>query len=373
MKAQEPPVKKHDDNIIEGEVIAEFRDDTLMNLPSLEKDRQESISTPKIAENTEDNSRRQLIVRLLMGGAAALALGGSAALLLNREDKPGVVVLPNGAQVSGENSVNVAQLVKQIADLQQSLESVTIERDQVKAQFAELTTQWQAIKPQLELAQALNDLWKSLDDIGLDDLLNAALSTLTTVFGGVMGVVGLLQTGITEGQSALDYVSTNFPRPQSGIQWLSSQIALLSKSLNDLAAQVQQAVEPVQPYAQMIGNFVVWVLDQLPFNIGAKARAGLEGMQGIIAGLPALVEGISNDVLEPLAIWFGSDPLRNLSGILLDPIKAKVIDPTRDLLTKVLNFNDSFEKLLITPCNDALARRAGIRAQINSLEGQNPG
>jgi len=361
------------DEIVEGEIIAEFGDDTLMNLPALEKDRHESIGTARIEDVPKDSGRRQILVRLMMGGAAALALGGSAALLLNRREEPSVIILPNGAAITNQGSVDVAKLVQQISDLQDTLKQATTERDQLKAQLAKLTVDYQQIKPILDKAQALNALWKSMDEIGIDDLLRAALAVLEGSLMGVMLVVVALQTGVKDGQAALDYITNNLPKPQLGMKWLSTQMTSLSKSLDDIALHVQQAIDPVQPYAQLISNFVVWVLNQLPFNIGAKARAGLEGMQSVIAGLPDLVNGVTQDVLDPLAVWFGGDPLRNLSGILLTPLSDRVVKPATNLVTRMDSFNNSFKDLLADPMSDALSRRSEIRAQIQKLENTTSG
>ena len=354
--------------IVDGEVVGELIDDTLMNLPDTEGAARPSIESPRVAPEAADPGRRQFLTRIAIGGAAALALGGSAALLLNKRDPSSVVILPNGSSADGASSLDVAQLVQQISDLQAQLTSVTGERDQLQTQVNMLNSQVQQIKPLLDEAQALNALWASLDEVGLDSILQTALSVLGGLFAGVKAVAALIQPAIADIKSTLDFVTTNLPKPEAGIRWLSVQVTSLGKAIDDLAKSIETAVQPVQPYAQLVTNFVDWVLNQLPFNIGAKARAGLQGMQSIVGTLPTFLSGISSDVLNPLASWFGSDPLQSLKGIVFSPVIDKLIIPTQDMLNKISSLNDTYESDLNMPGSDALQKRETIRGQIRELE-----
>lgn len=352
--------------IIDGEIVAEFRDETLMNLPKLPDEEYAKPAppppiAPPVMVEPADTGRRQFFVRLAMGGVAALALGGSAALLLQRQREPSVVVLPNGTEVDVTGSVDVAALAEQVAGLQQNLAVVTAERDQFKSDL-------DRVMAMLEEAEQLNALYKQLDDIGLDDLLSGALSVVSAALGAVLGVIGLVAAGLADGEKRLNSLSTNFPGPQSGIIWLQEQIEKLADSIDELGKQVQAAVEPVEPYAEMIANFVLWVLERLPFGSGAKAKAGLEGMQAVIGSLPGLVSGINTTVLVPLANWFGKDTTRNLLGILVTPLVDGLVKPTQDMMGKFEIFQTDYQDRLAAPAQEALTQRAAIREQIQQLQ-----
>lgn len=354
--------------IIDGEIVAEFRDETLMNLPRLPEEEEEQERpappsiTPPLVQEPPDPGRRQFFVRLAIGGATALALGGSAALLWQGRREPSIVVLPNGAQVEANGSVDVAALAQQVADLQHELAILTAERDQYKSDLARVLSR-------LEEAEQLNALYKQLDDIGLDDLLNGALSVVSAALAAVLGVVDLVQTGLADGEKRLSGLSANFPGPQDGIIWLQEQIGKLADGIEQLGKQVQAAVEPVEPYAQMIADFVLWVLERLPFGAGAKAKAGLEGMQAVITLLPNLVSGVNNTVLIPLADWFGEDQSRNLLGILVNPLADGLVKPAQDMMSKFDIFQIDYTDRLATPAQEALTQRAAIREQIQQIEG----
>ncbi|MBN1428219.1 MAG: hypothetical protein JXB07_07530 [Anaerolineae bacterium] len=376
MPQSEKDKQKPQEEVIDGEIVAEFRDETLMNLPKLpEEDEPEPLAAPNVVSPSDDEpvetGRRQFVVQLVMGGVAALALGGSAALLLQRRREPSVVVLPNGTQVDVNGSVDVASLAGQVAQLQEALDAVTAERDQYRRDLANTSADPENLRLQLSEAQRVNDLWQQLDDIGLDDLLGGALQVVGTALGAVLGVKELLKTGLADAENRLDTFVANFPGPQDGIAWLQHQLDGLSNNLDQLAEQVQAAVEPVEPYTKMIADFVMWVLERLPFGAGAKAKAGMEGMQAIITGLPALVTGAKNKVFVPLIDWFGKDNNRNLLGILVNPLKEMLFKPAQDILTKLEGLQTDYENKLVSPTQAALGQRADIREQIRqALTGQ---
>lgn len=372
MPDQQEGRPKRQDEVVDGEIVAELPDETLFSLPPVRDERSENLGIPKIESEQVDSGRRQLLIRLAVGGAAALALGGSAALLLsnNKGGDQRVVILPNGAQVSGDGTLDVAELVKQIDKLQTDLTTVTADRDSLKTQLQTCNDELTKLRPQSQSTQALLTLWEQLDAIGIDDLLTGALSTAVAAFTGVLAVADALDTGISDVQTAIDNFIKALPGPKAGLQWLQSQIQALSTNLQTLSSQVQQAVEPAQPYAQMITNFVSWVLERLPFGVGDKAKAGLDTMNLLVGGLPAIVDGVNQQVMNPLIVWFGEDQVRNIYGVLLDPVAKKLMDPARAVQSKVASFKDAFQNKLVTPAQSALDQRAAIRKQIADIRAQ---
>jgi len=363
---------KRKEDVVDGEIVAELPDETLFSLPNVRDDRTENLGIPSVQTGDEapDAGRRQLLIRLAVGGAAALALGGSAALLWgsNSGGEQKVVVLPNGSQVKSDGTLDVAQLVQQIDQLQTELASTKTERDSLTTQLAACNKQLSDLRPATQATQALLTLWQQLDAVGIDDLLTPALAVVVTAFTAVQTVADGLGAGITDVQGAIDQFGKALPQPSAGLQWLQGQVQALSTNLTNLGTQVQQAVEPVQPYAQMITNFVGWVLDRLPFGIGDKAKAGMDAMNGIVGDLPALVDGVNQQVLNPLIVWFGDDNTRNLTGILLDPVTNKLLAPARSIQTQLATFADSFQNKLVTPTQNALDQRAKIRKQIAEIQ-----
>lgn len=349
------------EGVIEGEILAEFDDHTLLNLPHVPDEMGVSEEEPP------DAGRRGFVLRLLVGGVAALALGGSAALIYDqqRRRQPGVVILPNGSQV---DSGDLAALVEQIGQLNAQLAALTAERDQLLGELAQANNDLADALAQIEDQRALNELWQQLDNVGLDVLIAGALAVVGPLVTGMVNIAVLLRSGLTTAQNAVDNFIAALPGPQVSIPWLKQRIATLATSLEWLGEQMQEAVEPVEPLAQLVANFVLWVLERLPFGIGAKAEAGLQAMRDVIASLPPLVEGITGSVLDPLAEWFGEDKERNLLGILLDPVREKAFAPAHDLLERITAFHAAYREQLAAPAEAALAERAAIREQIAALQ-----
>ncbi len=361
--------KKQD--VIDGEIVAEFSDGTLLNLPSIPAEEDTASDRQK---GVIDSTRRGFVLRLLLGGAAALTLGGSAALIYDqrRRREPQVVILPNGTSI---DSSDVSGLVSRIAELEEQVAKITAERDQLISDLTRSSSDLEDARAQLadalaliEEYQGLLDLWQQLDDIGLDTLLEMALGVVSGALSTLLGLIAVLNTGLRDARAVLGSFVAALPGPQQGIQWLRQQVDALAESLEWLATQVQQAVEPIEPFSEMIASFVIWVLERLPFGIGAKARAGMEAMEQVVAGLPSLIEGVNTSVLDPLVDWFGEDERRSLSGILLNPIVEGVFGPAQDVLDSAAAYETTYNLTLADPARQALADRAAIREQIHAAQ-----
>lgn len=361
--------RKDEEEIVEGEIVAEYSD-TMLNLPAVpgeEDDAGEEASEEAVA----DPGRRGFVGRVLLGGAAAAALGGSAALLYNsqlRAQVPRTVIIPTGTQIE---SADVTTLITQIGEMDAALKAITADRDRLRGELDEANGDLVELRAQLDAAidqiaryQGLNRLWQQLDDIGLDDLLNTALRIVNGALATAMSVIDLLRAGLTAGQTSVDNFVAMLPGPQDGIRWLQRQISTLATNLNWLSEQVQEAIEPVEPFTRLIADFVLWVLNRLPFGVGSRARAGLEAMQSVVTGLPDLVAGVNTSVLDPLADWFGQSEARNLNGILLTPVTQNVFDPARSAVEKVVELEKTYKEELADPAQDAIAARATLRSQI---------
>ncbi len=357
--------------IVEGEVLAEYSD-TMLNLPEVDD---ATLEMRGRDGSPPDPKRRQFITRLVLGGAAALAVGGSAALIYDRkrrDEEPQVVILPNSEESGGEPS---AELLEQLGVLDYDLIAMTAERDQLISDLDQKQKELEAAQADLEAAQAtlgeyagLIDLWQQLDDIGIDSLIAAGLAAVGPTLSNVMSLIDLLSAGLKAGREVLDNFLASLPGPKDGIKWLQTQVTALAESIDWVVEQVQKAVDPVSPVAKQIANFVTWVLDRLPFGIGAKAKDGLEAMEALISDLPDLVEGINDSVLDPLADWFGDDKKVSLVGILIEPVQDNVVEPGDDVVEGVSDFEDTYLDKLVTPIKDALERRAGLRTQIEEAQ-----
>jgi prefoldin subunit 5 len=359
------PRKKSDkaNEVIEGEIVAEFTGDTVMNLPEVEA----PDSMP-----VYDSGRRGFVLRLMVGGAAAMAMGGGAALMYNsqrREQPVQEVILPYGSQAGDPNSpTNVADLQHQLESLNYNLVARTAERDQALSELTAAEAQVASLQQQLTDAQELLELWQSHDNIGLDGLVSAGLALVYAALRSSMSVLNALEAGVAFVGSLFETFIGQLPGPIEAISWLRNRVTALSNEIASLTQTLQQAVGSGQPFDGTVAEFIFWVLDQLPGNVGTQARAGLEGMQDLVNDLPDMVARINTDVLDPLATWFSADESRNIVGTLVSPIETNLVNPSTNVVTEFRDFATYFEDQLLIPVEDALSKRRTIHEQITAAQ-----
>ncbi len=330
---------------------------------------------PETPSEEADPTRRWLLTRLALGSALAFGLGSGAAILVNSRRRM-VIELPDGEQIPVEGGVvEVAQLAAQLDSVTARLAAITGERDQLSNDLASAYTEIETLREQLtamtaerDEAQQLNALWQAHDEVGLDALLVLALAAVGGVWALLLPLADALRSGLETGRGILQTLMDALPGPQDGIRWLQEQANSLANSLAWLADQIKDLVEPIEPLASAVGEFVLWVLEHLPFGIGRDAQAGLEAMQTIVGGLPDLVEGVNDTVLDPLAEWFGQNVETNFLGTLINPLLENVFNPAGEVLAKLSDLDSGYQTELAAPVQQALTTRAAIREQITELQ-----
>lgn len=373
--------EQREDQIIDGEIVAEEYDDDVLYLASMPLD-DEPLEDDVAAEDYEeiaDPARRGFLTRLVLGGMAAAALGGSAAVVYNERDgiNLGATATPEGVATpfSAAPQAAAGAAVADTAQIQNALQAVTADRDRLlgelgarEAELNEIRETLQAALAELEEHRNLNSLWQQLDNVGLDALLGGALIAVGGNLGNLARVAVLLRQGLEVGQSIVDWFLGAMIRPQNSMRWLQRQTNALSTSLDWLVSQVQDTMQPAAKLADALTDFVLWILGRLPFGVGARAEKGLNAMKTVVNQLPDLVTGVSVDVLDPLADWFGSDDGRNLKGMFVSPVVDNVFQPARDVLAKFEELESAYEQQMAQPAAGKLAERDALRQQIRETQ-----
>jgi regulator of replication initiation timing len=285
--------------------------------------------------------------------------------MVQRQQEPQVVVLPNGADVNGENAVDLNQLANRISELEGQLVAVQAERDQLISERDALQQERDDLAAELAECEELVTLWEQHHAVGLDNLVSSSLTLLAPMLVALLALADdKLLPAVLRLRGAFARVLAALPTPIEGIQWLAQKVVTLNQRLDALRERVTEAVEPVSQFTDLITDFILWVLDRLPFGAGDQAQAGLEAMRNTINILPEFVEGVENDVLDPLADWFSEDDDQNLRGTLLTPTVENIFDPLEDLLADLGDFRETFVNTLREPAENALAERQDLRAEI---------
>ncbi|MGF1504876.1 MAG: hypothetical protein ACFB51_07035 [Anaerolineae bacterium] len=303
---------------------------------------------------------------MLIGGAAALTLGGGTALLVNnaRRREPVEVVLPNGADVTGQSAQDIARLAARITELENELAAVAAERDQLISELSTVRTERDNLSAELQECMDQLALWEQHHNTGLDALVSAALATFAPLLSSLVLLALGLGQGIGDAQRAIDRFVQRLPGPQNGVKWLRTQTDRLGQRLDILADSVQDAVETAGSLVQRVSDFIIWVLDRLPFGAGEQASRGMQSMEAVVAMLPDMLDGLRADVLDPMLAWF--DEGENVKTELFDPVSADVIQPAAATVEDVVSLNEKFEIEFEQPAEAALQQRAALMAEIEA-------
>jgi len=337
-------------------------------------DTQPSAAT--IADQQEQfasaTSRRAFLRRLAFGGGLALGAGGIAAYLVNQQ-RTTIVVLPNGDAVRvppDAGSGETTGLLAQLADLRTALADSDEERRDLAGQLAEAKAEIERLNEERDGLLSLMALYEALEETGLDDIIAGGLAALSGGLALARELVALLEPGVTKGLGLLRKLTEDFPGPQAGIIWLKGEVSALLLNLETLRVRVEDAIEPIESFVELIAAFILDVLRKLPFGLGNPARGGLETMQTIVTGLPPFADGITLDVLDPLDVWFGQDNQANLLGTLVKPLEDDLITPANGTIDSFNSFDERYQNDLVTPVEAALAERETIKAQIAEQRAQ---
>lgn len=356
----------HQDNhVIEGEIIDE-QDDVILDDDLLD-----------VIDEVENPGRRSFLSRVLLGGAVAAALGGGAGVVYNRQmnGQPEVVVLPNGDVVASTQPQGVAVQDGSGVQMQAALQSVTADRDRLQDELnltnSELDETRRALQEalaELDAHRGLNSLWQQLDDVGLDAVTLSAMGVVTGNMGNLARVAGLLKSGLEVGHAIVDWFLASIPGPQNGILWLQLRVESLATSIDWLMQKLGDNSASTNNFGAVLTDFVLWVLERLPFGMGDRAEEGLNAMKTVMSDLPELVRGVNETVLNPLAAWFGTDETQNLKGVLVNPVLENVFDPAHEVLTQFEALQTAYTDELEQPAQAALSERQTLRAQIREAQ-----
>jgi chromosome segregation ATPase len=289
------------------------------------------------AGETAPLSRRQFLTGAVAGGAAGLAVAaGTGAVGWKVKD----------GEISALEAAN--------ADLKGKLEAAEGDDDKALEEIAKLL--------------GLLDLYKELDKIGLDGILEKGLAAVTLPLGAIEAGARALKRGLEWAENALLSVAEAMPTAQESLLWLEGRVSALADAIEKLESGVAQALDKATDNAlgEAVKEFTAKVLDALPFHLGDRFRAALAGLVALVTSVDDLIEGINTRLLEPLRKnWFSDEDGEGVRGTFFDPLVVKILDPLEEHLDSLAALADAWHSELATPSQQAMADRARLRAEID--------
>ncbi|MBI3241898.1 MAG: hypothetical protein HYZ49_06345 [Chloroflexi bacterium] len=335
-------------------------------------------------------NRRAFLQQAILFTGAGLALGGVAAYAKDQWDA--------GEAASAASTVSLDSLRAQLAEasnqvailneaLAASEAALTELRPQLatalgkNAELQNALTQQQADADSLksQLAEAVSviashkqliDLFDKLDAIGLDDVLQTGLNAASTAFAGLLGLAPLALAGIASARSLLDNFEIQFPSFRANLDWLKKNLDALTSGVAAVEAAIQGALSTLDPALTRMTQFIIYILDHLPFGIGQSAKNALNANDTLYASLPAFITGASSQIFTIFNEPFGTSE-RGLSKSLLQPVREKALAPSEKLGAQVTATNDVYVKDLHVPASVALTQRAQLRKEIADFREKN--
>jgi hypothetical protein len=336
--------------------------------------------------NADQVSRRYFLAALTAGVVLAAGAGGAASVALSDDSVrkwlaeqgwlptptnslPTPTPGPSPTLPSSQPPTFPAAARNQITGLENQVVALTTERDNLRQQVTSLGGQVRDANGQIvdltaknDNFQALIDLYKQLESIGLDQVINTALTSLATSLLAVDTVRTALNGGIAVTARVLQAVEDQLPLVSAGLAWLEEQVGKLTAGIR--AFQTAMAVSTNTPVAKAITDFISQVLDILPFGVGQNMKAGLQALGEVLNHLPDLINNVSVMVLEPLRVWIGSNGQGGLRDSLLRPLREQLLAPAQQIVANAENLNTVYNTQLAQPVQSALDQRARIRGEI---------
>jgi len=341
-----------------------------------------------------NSSRRRFLFQALGLSAAGLVTGGGAAWAMEHLEVGKVsqaTVSTLQTQLEAAQAAQAAldlsntTLQTQLAALQGQLASATGQNAQLatalsttqqeatdlKMQLATAQTQLNDSNSQLAKQQELAGLYAQLESIDLDTVVTTGLGAMTTGLGTVSGLVPVLHDGLGLARNLLVSFEQALPDFQDAMTWLGDQMLNLRLHLFSIETAAQQTInQAINGLTAVFGEFANFVLDHLPFNIGAKVRETLANVQTLLNGLTDMADGTDEKVLGRISNRVGDGP-QGWKRTLVKPIRDKTLSPIEKMLTAVTEAETTFTTDLNDPVQAALKERTALREKIAAFREAN--
>jgi hypothetical protein len=265
-------------------------------------------------------TRRQALLRVVVGGTA-LAVAGSLA------------ALPESAGT-------------EVADSPGATPENREERSQVAA------------------LQTLLTLYEMMDRVGLDRLIITAILAIGFSVEGLKGGATALRNGLDLISTLLDRFEAVVPRIIAGIQAAEEVVQTVNRQIQRLEEMFGAVLQETAPFTEAVDQFVQTLLGYLPFGIGERISKTLQGMGEVVGFLPATARLLGDQLLTPMRTWFPKEGEGDLRTALFAPTRTEVLEPARSLLDNVVYLAEQWNQELSKPIEDAVAQRHAVRLQI---------
>ena len=335
---------------------------------------------PATTNASESFSRRRFLLQALGFSAAGLAMGGGGAWAKAQIDEghaaeAALAELRAQLGASVDNHATVADVV---AALQSQLVSATSQNAQLASALSAAQQEITHIKAQFEAAQSdlastqervtkqgtLLGLFDQLNGVDLDSVVQGGLSAAAGGLSTLLALGPLVTQGVEAGRSLLISFEQTLPTFREAMTWLGDQVLTLRLGLYGIESTARKTIDAaLSGLNTVFGGFVSFVLDHLPFNLGANVKATLNATLTVLTGLVDVLDGTDTKVLGAISPLVSEGP-QDLAKTLVEPLREQTLKPAEQIVSALGEADQTFKTALESPARLALAQRAEIRARI---------
>jgi hypothetical protein len=269
------------------------------------------------------------------------------------------VVAALQSQLAGAASQN-AQLASALSAAQQEVTNF-------KAQLAAAQGDLQTTTDSLSRNRELVSLFDQLNAVNLDDVVQGGLAAAAGSLSGALALGPLVMQGVNAGRTLLASFEQTLPVFREAMTWLGDQVLNLRLGLYTIEATARKTIgAALNGLNTVFGGFISYVLDHLPFNLGANVKATLNATQTILAGLADVLDGTDQKVLGTISPLVSEGPL-DLAKTLVEPLREQTLKPAEQIVSALDEANQAFKTSLESPARLALAQRAEIHSKIEAF------
>ena len=225
------------------------------------------------------------------------------------------------------------------------------------------------IRLSLEIARlrGLLALYQSLEAVGIDRILEQGLASVGALLNASDIGLAALGQGLNSVALGLERLETLLDGFSDQVNAAKSRLEGILHLFQSLLNRVRALLEP----AEQAGNLVLAlgnkILGRLPFGLADKVRPFFQDVAQVVEDVPAAVEEVLNDVLDPIQeLWLQKQGSVGLYPWVIQPFRERVLTPWREQVETWRALVQHWHQDLVEPASEALEERKRIRAQIES-------
>jgi hypothetical protein len=343
-------------------------------------------------------ARRRFLLKTLGLGAAGLAAGGAAAWGKGQLEQAAGLATPTATAMvdlsqqlkdaqaartmlelsyqqlqtqAAEWQAQLALVNNQNAQLSTSLTATQQEASSLAGQLASVQAAFDAANTRLTRAGELIGLFEQLDAVGLDGAVEGGLATMTGALAGLLTPATALRGGLASARGLLANFELSLPDFAGAMHWLGEQVVRLKVGLWSVESSAQEtAGTAMAGVAAAFTGFVGFVIDHLPFNIGAKVRATLAATQSVLGNVTELSDQAADKVMLKISQRVEDGP-QSWKRTLVEPLRAEALNRADEVLAAVTTTDSTYQQALKAPAETALQQRRTLREQIAAYRAAN--